>query len=108
MDQQDLIHRIESNLKRMSKGQKLISEYILNNYDKAAFMTASKLGETVGVSESTVVRFANMLNYDGYPKLQKALQAVSYTHLDVYKRQFLYLVRSKSTSDDSLPGQRKR
>ncbi|MGI6538714.1 MAG: MurR/RpiR family transcriptional regulator [Caldicoprobacterales bacterium] len=86
MDQQDLIHRIESNLKRMSKGQKLISEYILNNYDKAAFMTASKLGETVGVSESTVVRFANMLNYDGYPKLQKALQELIRNKLTTVQR----------------------
>ena len=57
-----------------SKGQKRIALYIEEHYDKAAFMTASKLGETVGVSESTVVRFATELGYDGYPKLQKAMQ----------------------------------
>lgn len=70
----DLNGRIKEIYSSMSKGQKLIAEYILNNYDKAAFMTASKLGKTVGVSESTVVRFAGALGYDGYPRLQKALQ----------------------------------
>jgi DNA-binding MurR/RpiR family transcriptional regulator len=82
----DLIHRININYKRMSKGQKLISEYIINNYDKAAFMTAYRLGEKVGVSESTVVRFANMLDYDGYPKLQKALQELIRTKLTTLQR----------------------
>lgn len=86
MDKQDLIHRIESNYKRMSKGQKLIAEYILNNYDKAAFMTASRLGEVVGVSESTVVRFANVLDYEGYPKLQKALQEMIRNKLTTVQR----------------------
>lgn len=57
-----------------SKGQKLIGRYILENYDKAAFMTASRLGKTVNVSESTVVRFAAELGYDGYPAMQKSLQ----------------------------------
>lgn len=57
-----------------SKGQKLIGRFILENYDKAAFMTASRLGKTVSVSESTVVRFAAELGYDGYPAMQKALQ----------------------------------
>ena len=57
-----------------SKGQKLIGRFILDSYDKAAFMTASKLGKTVNVSESTVVRFAAELGYDGYPAMQKALQ----------------------------------
>lgn len=57
-----------------SKGQKLIAHFILDSYDKAAFMTASKLGKTVHVSESTVVRFAAELGYDGYPSMQKALQ----------------------------------
>ncbi len=59
---------------KFSKGQKLISEFILNHYDKAAFMTASKLGAFVGVSESTVVRFATEIGFDGYPSLQRALQ----------------------------------
>lgn len=57
-----------------SKGQKLIANYILQSYDKAAFMTASKLGKTVKVSESTVVRFAAELGYDGYPAMQRTLQ----------------------------------
>lgn len=57
-----------------SKGQKRIAAYILENYDKAAFMTASRLGKLVGVSESTVVRFASELGYDGYPSMQRALQ----------------------------------
>ncbi len=57
-----------------SKGQKLIARFILEDYDKAAFMTASKLGKTVQVSESTVVRFATQLGYDGYPSMQRALQ----------------------------------
>lgn len=85
-DKQDLMHRINANFKKMSKGQKLISEYIINNYDKAAFMTASRLGEKVGVSESTVVRFANMLDYDGYPKLQRALQELIRTKLTTVQR----------------------
>ena len=72
----DLIQRIQNSFKRLSKGQKLIASYITNQYEKAAFMTASKLGEKVGVSESTVVRFATELGYDGYPKLQKALQEI--------------------------------
>jgi DNA-binding MurR/RpiR family transcriptional regulator len=87
MDQkQDLMHLINANYKRMSKGQKLIAEYILNSYDKAAFMTASKLGSKVGVSESTVVRFANALGYDGYPHLQKALQELIRNRLTTVQR----------------------
>lgn len=69
-----LLTRIELNIKNFSKGQKRIANYIEEHYDKAAFMTASKLGATVGVSESTVVRFATELGYEGYPKLQKAMQ----------------------------------
>ena len=72
----DILSRIQENLSGFSKGQRLISAYIMESYDKAAFMTASKLGKTVGVSESTVVRFAVELGYDGYPSMQKALQEV--------------------------------
>ena len=68
------IELIESRLPEMSKGHKAIAGYILENYDKAAYMTASKLGENVGVSESTVVRFATEIGYEGYPELQKAMQ----------------------------------
>ena len=70
----NILHTIEKNMISFSKGQKLIARYILDNYDKAAFMTASKLGKTVQVSESTVVRFATQLGYDGYPSMQRALQ----------------------------------
>lgn len=70
----DLITKIQSELPGFSKGQKQIARFILEHYDKAAFMTASRLGVTVGVSESTVVRFATELGYDGYPHLQRAMQ----------------------------------
>ena len=70
----DILALISSKMHTFSKGQKLIANYILTSYDKAAFMTASKLGKTVHVSESTVVRFASELKYDGYPAMQKALQ----------------------------------
>ena len=70
----DVLTKIQSGMGGFSKGQRLIGNYITTSYDKAAFMTASKLGKTVNVSESTVVRFAVELGYDGYPALQKALQ----------------------------------
>ena len=70
----DILTHIQENMSSFSKGQKLIANFILSSYDKAAFMTACKLGKTVNVSESTVVRFAAELGYDGYPSMQKALQ----------------------------------
>ncbi len=70
----DLMSKIQGSLGDFSKGQRLIARYILEHYEKAAFMTASRLGTNVGVSESTVVRFATELGYEGYPQLQKALQ----------------------------------
>nr|WP_300167462.1 MurR/RpiR family transcriptional regulator [uncultured Flavonifractor sp.] len=70
----DILSTIQSEMNTFSKGQKLIANFILESYDKAAFMTASRLGKTVKVSESTVVRFAAELGYDGYPAMQKALQ----------------------------------
>ncbi|HGM3218913.1 TPA: MurR/RpiR family transcriptional regulator [Clostridioides difficile] len=85
-DSKYLISNIQSQYTRLSKGQKLIAQYILNNYDKVAFMTACKLGETVGVSESTVVRFANALGYSGYPKLQAALQELIKNKLTTVQR----------------------
>ena len=63
-------------IKDLSKCQRMIANFIMENYDKAAFMTASTLGKTVGVSESTVVRFACALGYEGYPELQKNLQEI--------------------------------
>lgn len=73
-DMQDMMRRLNQSGKRLSKGHRKIAEYIVEHYDKAVFMTASKLGEKVGVSESTVVRFASAMGYEGYPQLQRALQ----------------------------------
>ena len=81
-----ILHTIESNMSGFSKGQKRIAGYILENYDKAAFMTASKLGHLVGVSESTVVRFASELGYDGYPSMQRALQEMIRSRLTSTQR----------------------
>lgn len=82
----DLMAMIHAKFPKLSKGQKLISEYILKNYDKAAFMTAAKLGTAVGVSESTVVRFAIELGYNGYPSLQKSLQELIKNKLTTVQR----------------------
>ena len=70
----NLIAMIEEGMPTFSKGQKRIANYILDHYDKAAYMTASKMGALVGVSESTVVRFAIELGFEGYPEMQKSLQ----------------------------------
>ncbi len=78
---QEMIDQINLSGKRLSKGQQRIADYIAQHYDKAVFMTACRLGESVGVSESTVVRFAAALGYEGYPQLQRALQEVISHHL---------------------------
>ena len=83
---QDLLTVIEERIPSFSKGQKQIARYILGNYDKAAYMTASRLGKIVGVSESTVVRFANELNFEGYPELQKELQKLNRARLTSVQR----------------------
>ena len=82
----DILATIKSRVPSMSKGQRHIAEYILANYDKAAFMTASRLGSAVGVSESTVVRFSYVVGYDGYPSLQKALQEMIRNRLTSVQR----------------------
>ena len=82
----DLIHLVQSRMSDFSKGQRLIGQFIIDHYDKAAFMTASKLGNTVGVSESTVVRFASEIGYDGYPQLQRALQEMIRNRLTSVQR----------------------
>lgn len=84
--------KIEQQMTKMSKGHKLIANYILSHYDKAAFMTAQKLGKSVGVSESTVVRFASELGFDGYPALQRALQ-------DLMRNKLTAVQRIEVTSD---------
>ena len=71
----DFISRINENFARMSKGQKAIASYIYDNFEQAAFMTAAKIGAEVGVSESTVVRFATFIGYDGFPEFQRDLES---------------------------------
>ena len=83
---QDILTAIKENMSSFSKGQKRIAAFILESYDKAAFMTASKLGQTVNVSESTVVRFATELGYDGYPSMQKSLQKMIRSRLTSVQR----------------------
>ena len=82
----NLMERIGLEYPRLSKSQKMIADYIVEHYDKAAFMTASLLGNSVDVSESTVVRFASALGYSGYPKLQKDLQELIKTKLTTVQR----------------------
>ena len=83
---QDILALIQENMNTFSKGQKRIATFILDSYDKAAFMTASRLGKKVGVSESTVVRFAAELGYDGYPDMQKSLQKMIRNRLTSVQR----------------------
>ena len=78
--------RIEAVYHGLSKGHKKIADFITNNYQKASFMTAANLGKTVGVSESTVVRFATNIGFDGYPELQKYLQEMVKSHLTSVQR----------------------
>lgn len=84
--QNDLLSMLSKGSSKFSKGQRIIAKYILNNYDKAAFMTAGELGKIVGVSESTVVRFAAELGYDGYPSMRKALQEMIRNRLTSVQR----------------------
>nr|WP_207717298.1 MurR/RpiR family transcriptional regulator [Clostridium acetobutylicum] len=93
---------IQIKFPRLSKGQKLIAEYILKHYDKAAFMTAARLGVSVGVSESTVVRFANELGFSGYPKLQKALHELIKNKLTTVQR--IELSNTFIAEESSLKG----
>ncbi len=94
----DILTMIHDQFRSFSKGQKLIANYILDSYDKAAFMTANKLGKTVGVSESTVVRFAVELGFDGYPSMQKTLQALVRTKLTSVQR--IEVSNSRISGDD--------
>ncbi len=96
----NLSSRILSRMDRFSKGQKRIAQYILDHADEAAFMTAFKLGETVGVSESTVVRFAAELGFDGYPKLQKAIRNLIRSKLNSIQR--IEVTKSRMADDEVL------
>ena len=96
----NLLSKINEKMYDFSKGQKLIAHFITEHYDKAAFMTASKLGGTVGVSESTVVRFATELGYDGYPKMQKAMQEMIRDKLTSVQR--IEVTKNRISNDDIL------
>ena len=93
-------HKIEDIYKSLSKGHKKIADYIMNNYEKASFMTAASLGKAVGVSESTVVRFASNIGFDGYPELQKYLQEMVKSHLTSVQR--MDVAASRFEGDDML------
>ena len=82
----DVLSLLTDSSVKLSKGQRLIAKFILNNYDKAAFMTAGKLGEVVGVSEPTVVRFATELGYSGYPAMRRAMQEMVRNRLTAVQR----------------------
>ena len=96
----NVLTEIKDNFSTYSKGQKKIAEYIIKHYDKAAFMTASKLGKEVGISESTVVRFANALGYEGYPELQTALGEIVKTKLTSLQR--MEIAYDKMANEDIL------
>ncbi len=96
----NLTSLIVSHMSGFSKGQKRIAQYILEHYDEAAFMTAFRLGETVGVSESTVVRFAAELGFDGYPELQKATQELVRSKLNSIQR--IEVTRGRMADDEVL------
>lgn len=96
----NLIAHINKLLPGFSKGQRRIAQYILEHYDTAAFMTAYKLGQTVGVSESTVVRFAAELGFEGYPQLQKAMQELIRSKLTAMQR--VEVTRSLMRDDQVL------
>ena len=95
-----VLQTIRAGMDTFSKGQKRIAAFILDNYDRAAFMTAAKLGETASVSESTVVRFAAQLGYDGYPDMQKALQELIRGRLTSIQR--IQVSRDQMTGSDIL------
>ena len=82
----DLLRQMEEGMGSFSKGQRRIASYIMEHYEKAAYMTAAKLGETVNVSESTVVRFATELGFEGYPEFQRAMQGIIRNRLTAFQR----------------------
>ncbi len=82
----NVLNHIKAMMTTLSKGQRAIGQFILNSYDRAAYLTAAKLGEEVGVSESTVVRFANVLGYESYPALQESLRELIRTMLTSKQR----------------------
>ena len=99
---QELIQRLNQSGKKLSKSHRRIAECIVTHYDKAAFMTASRLGQMVEVSESTVVRFASQLGYDGYPNMQRALQELVRGKLTSLQR--IQVSRDQMQEQDVLTG----
>lgn len=97
---QHLTARIADQMANLSKGQKRIAAYILDYYEDAAFLTAQRLGEMAGVSESTVVRFATELGFDGYPELQRAMQEMIRSRLTSVQR--VEITRSRMADDEVL------
>lgn len=91
--------RIQETYRNMSTNQRLIANYILQHYDKAAFLTAQQLGETLGISESTVIRFALFLEYEGYPQLHRALQDMIKNKISTVER----LQLSLDNTDTNIP-----
>ena len=98
----NVLQTIRSRTDSFSRGQKRIADYILMNYDKAAFMTAGHLGRKAQVSESTVVRFASQLGYDGYPNMQRALQELVRGRLTSLQR--IQVSRDQMQEQDVLTG----
>ena len=96
----DLLSLLKQNMPEFSKGQKKIAAYLIEHFDKAAYITASRLGKAVGVSESTVVRFANEIGFEGYPQMQAALQEVSRNMLTAVQR--MEVASSNIDVDDVL------
>lgn len=95
-----LLSLLETRASKFSKGQRRIADFITHHYDEAAFMTAAKLGEEVGISESTVVRFATELGFEGYPQFQKALQELIRSKLTIVQR--LDVTRARMRDDEVL------
>ena len=82
----DLLIQMEEGMSSFSKGQRRIASYIIDHYERAAYMTAAKLGETANVSESTVVRFATEMGFEGYPEFQRAMQDIIRNRLTSFQR----------------------
>ncbi len=95
----ELLKKIDEGYPKFSKGQKKLADFIREDYDKAAFLTAARMGEEVGVSESTVVRFATALGYDGYPGFQKALGELVRTKAEFHPAHGSYLWQDQPGRD---------
>lgn len=100
LHEKDLLAVLKNRMADFSRGQRAIARYIISNYDKASYMTAALLGKNAGVSESTVVRFATELGYDGYPQFQQAMADYVTSRLDMVKR--LELATDNMNPDEAV------